>query len=199
MSITLLRHGRPDLAPTVTSARGFADWVAAYDAAGIAADSLPPATARQLAAASASVVCSDLPRSLTSAAALGVSAHHADPRFRELAMPAAGWRWPALSARLWAVLFRLLWLAGWRAAGRPGETVESCTEGRQRADRCAARLIELATAGPVLFVGHGSLNWLIARRLRRAGWQSADAAPRQHWHHATFHPPGAAPAHHHAA
>lgn len=199
MTITLLRHGHPALAPAITSARGFADWVAAYDAAGIAADSQPPASARLLAAASVTVVCSDLPRSLASAAALGVTVHHADPCFRELAMPAAGWRWPALSARLWAVLFRLLWLAGWRAAGPAGETVESCAEGRQRADHCATRLIALAAAGPVLFVGHGSLNWLLARRLRRAGWTSADASPRQHWQHAIFHPPGTATAHRHAA
>lgn len=72
-TITLMRHGLPDApAGKWLTAHGFADWVRRYDAAPVTPACPPPAAALEQARPCGAVVCSDLPRSLSSAALLGV-------------------------------------------------------------------------------------------------------------------------------
>lgn len=183
MNIVLLRHGMPKIEKTLRmSAREFGLWVSAYNAAGIDNSSWPPPDAIQQANQCAVVVCSDLPRSLESAQALGVTdIHLCEPIFREMEMPYAKLAFPRLSPGLWSVLFRLAWLAGYSA------NAESFKEARKRARDCAKRLVELASRhGTVLLVGHGSLNWFIARYLAKWGWSAAGKPPRKYWQYGVY-------------
>ena len=70
---------------------------------------------------------------------------------------------------------RVAWLLGW------SRDVESLREATSRAARAADRLVSLAsTHGSVMLVGHGMLNTLICRELRRAGWRGT-GSPRTYW------------------
>ncbi|MFZ2268032.1 MAG: hypothetical protein WAV95_10710 [Azonexus sp.] len=182
MQIILMRHGRPAIdGQQGLSARAYGAWIKRYNAAAIDPASPPPAAAIRQARLARHVQCSTLPRSVGSAAALGISAHGQDAAFRELDMPHADWCFPILPVGLWSVLFRLAWVLGYH------RHTESFAAARARAAACAETLSQLAAVhGSVLFIGHGALNWFIARVLRRAGWQSPDGAPRQHWQYAVF-------------
>lgn len=184
MKIVLMRHGQPDVDRRARlNAAQFGDWVKAYDVAGIDTASRPSQAAIDLAAECAITVCSNLARSQESARLLGARRIvAADRLFREMEMPHAAWRFPRIGLSLWLVFFRLAWLMGY--AG----DIESFKAARRRAHTCAERLAAMAASdGGVLFVGHGSLNWFIARRLKKMGWQSSDASPRRYWEFAVFH------------
>jgi len=183
MQIILMRHGRPAIdARQRLSAHDFGIWVGHYNAAAIDPANPPPVEAIRQARQAAYVLCSTLPRSLTSAAALGIETPHGqDAAFRELEMPHADWRFPVLPVGLWAVLFRLAWAFGYLSHA------ESFAAARARAAACADTLSQLAAShGSVLFIGHGALNWFIARALRRAGWHSPNRAPRRNWRYTVF-------------
>jgi broad specificity phosphatase PhoE len=186
MQILLLRHGKPriDHHQWLTPAE-FGRWVAEYDAAGIDPDHRPPSPVLDQAAGCPAVVCSPLPRSIESARALGVgNVAVPDALFREVDMPCAPLRRPRLPSSAWAVLFRLMWTAGYSANAEP------LTAARRRADDCVRRLTALAAEhGSVLLVGHGSMNWLIARRLKRQGWSGPPRAPMRYWGMSTYRLP----------
>ncbi len=178
MEIVLMRHGKPKIETRVrVCASEFTVFVGEYDAAGIDPAHEPPGTLIEQAGRCRFVLCSSLRRSRESALALGVTAIDAcDPMFREMELPCADWRFPRLSAMAWIGIFRILWLFGYC----PGS--ESFEEARQRARRCAERLTEYAAQhGSVLFVGHGALNWFIARDLKRMGWSGFGTSPQRHW------------------
>lgn len=178
MQIVLLRHGKPKIQTDLwMSAAELGAWVAEYDAAGIDSGFPPHERAIEEVKSCSFAVCSDLARSRESAVALGIERVGAcESMFRELDMPYASWRFPRLPLLVWAVLFRLMWAMGYSANG------ESISEGRERARLCAARLAELAAEHErVVFVGHGSLIWFIARRLEDAGWSGPKKSPRKYW------------------
>lgn len=57
---------------------------------------------------------------------------------------------------------------------------------------CSERLAELASEhGTVLLVGHGSLNWFIARHLKKMGWSGPNKSPRKYWTFAVYSDLGA--------
>lgn len=178
MHIVLMRHGKPQIDWNVSvTAEGFGAWVRQYDAAGLDPGHPPSPDAVEHANRCAFTVCSDLPRSLQSAQTLGIEqVHVSDAMFREVAMPYAAWRFPRLAPMAWMVLFRLAWGLGYAGKG------ESSKAAKARARRCAAHLVELAARhGTVLFVGHGGLNWLIAKQLKRMGWSCPGKSPRKYW------------------
>lgn len=109
-TITLMRHGLPDApAGKWLTAHGFADWVRRYDAALVTPACPPPAAALEQARPCGAVVCSDLPRSLSSAALLGVRPAQAAALLREAALPTPAARWPGWHG----------WQASLAAANRP--------------------------------------------------------------------------------
>lgn len=178
-----MRHGRPAInTQQWLSALSFGAWVGHYNAAAIDLVNPPPAAAVSQVSQASYVLCSTLPRSLTSAIALGVQTPDCiDEAFRELEIPHAEWRYPILPVSLWLVLFRMLWVFGYH------RHTESFAAAKVRGSNCANTLSQLAgTHGNVLFIGHGSLNWFIARALRQAGWRSSDSTPRQYWQYAVF-------------
>ena len=173
----MIRHGVP-VCDHATRIRGsdFKRWVAAYDCAPLDPQRAPPASVRARVAATTCLATSELRRSLESAEALAPGRLVlSDPLFNEAAAPAAiPWRL-ALRPDHWDARARIAWLAGW--AG----DVESFRAATARADRAAERLIGLArTHGSVTLVGHGMLNTLIARALRRRGWKGGGSA-RAYW------------------
>jgi hypothetical protein len=83
MQITLMRHGKPDLAPGQWLAPcDMAHWIAQYDQASVATDAIPPAS-MAIARLAHIVIASPLPRSQSSAWALGYPAPRVDALFCE--------------------------------------------------------------------------------------------------------------------
>jgi len=178
VKIVILRHGKPKIETHGRlNAIDFGQWVADYNRAGLDDRSAPSPDAIAQAKACSVVVCSHLPRSIESATALDVKhIELQDALFRECDMPYADWNYPKLSVLGWSFVFRILQVAGYSSHA------ESFKEARQRAYDCALRLSELAKKyESVLFVGHGSLNWLLAKKLLRMGWVGPSHAGRKHW------------------
>ncbi len=90
MEIVLLRHGKPKNSGwKVVSAEEFGSRIKAYDNAGIDGSSIPPDTATQVASACKTIVCSDLRRSVESAALLARTSHQLPAVTAEMAPPAS--------------------------------------------------------------------------------------------------------------
>lgn len=174
--IILIRHGRPAVA-LVGKARAaeLAGIARAYQNAGIV-DTPPPATLA-IAAGAKLAVCSDLLRARQSALALGFDDRQAaDSVFREATLPHFNTGRLELPISAWLTLLRLLWLAGYARNG------ESYRDARRRARTAAHRLMNLAAAhGQVVLVGHGVLNYLIAKELHHAGWNGPSQPGRDFW------------------
>ena len=183
MQITLMRHGPPMLATSGWLAPcDLGRWIAAYDRSTVTG-AVIPAGSMDAARAAVVVFSSTLPRSVSSAFALGHPSPRIDALFREAALPFSPWRIPCLPPRIWAALLRLAWLSGY-ARG-----VESLTDARLRADAASTLLIACAADGPVLLLGHGVMNRLIARELRARGWTAATAHGNGYWGSVTFASP----------
>ncbi len=183
MKIVILRHGKPKIgARGRLSASGFGQWVAAYNKAGIDNAHDPTPNAITQAQACTVVVCSNLPRSIESATVLGVkNVIVQDSLFRECDMPYADWNYPKLSMLSWSFIFRILQLFGY------SPNAESFKEAKQRAHGCALRLGKLAQQYEcVLLVGHGSLNWLISKKLLRMGWVGPRNPGRNYWEYGVY-------------
>lgn len=174
--IILIRHGRPAVA-LVGKARAdeLAGIARAYQNAGIV--DTPPPTTLATAAEAKLAVCSDLPRALQSARALGFNDRQAaDPVFREAVLPHFSKGTLKLPISAWLTLLRLLWLAGYARNG------ESYQDARRRARTAAQRLMSLAAEhGQIVLVGHGVLNYLIAKELLSQGWSGPTRPGQDFW------------------
>lgn len=92
----------------------------------------------------------------------------------------------ALPIGLWVVLLRLLWLFGFSRNG------ESIVDTKARARQAARRLMELSQQHErVLLIGHGFINYLIARELRAQGWRGPKKPGRRYWEYSVYRPPAA--------
>lgn len=179
-----MRHGKPDINKNLwLNAHEFGLWVEQYNAAGLNADDLPPGEAVEQARMSTFIVCSDLPRSLESARALGIKRIDlSSSLFREFDMPSSAWRFPVLPLSLWLLIFRFAWIFGY------SRNVESFKLAKTRAQLCAEELVNLSsTHETVLFVGHGSLNWFLAKYLNKLGFLSSEKSPSKFWGHSIFY------------
>jgi broad specificity phosphatase PhoE len=178
LRIVLIRHGKPAIAPNPrTSHGGFADYIDAYEAAGLDPDSLPPDELRDLVKELTAVFTSDRPRSHESARALFPNAELiADPLFAEA--PLASPRIPLLRMTVpkWAVVSRILWHAGYTPQ------IENYRKAKHRAHQAADILVARAHKdGAAALVAHGYFNAMIGRRLRKRGWQRTGAHRVRYW------------------
>ena len=123
------------------------------------------------------LVTSDARRARESAALIaGGRQVHVDPDLREAALPESLPFPLPLRPATWAGLARIAWLLDWC------ESAEDVAAARARAARTASRLGELSRMyGTVVVVGHGFFNMLIARELRRTGWDGLRRPPRRYW------------------
>lgn len=182
-SIILARHGKLDWdSGTRIPGRALAEWRRAGAAAPLDPSNRPSAALQQLADASAVLVASPMRRSLDSAAVLRPGAPPlVEPLVQEVDSPSAIRSGLRLPAKLWSVLARLAWYCGWS----PG--AESYPAARRRAVEAAAHLAALAQAhGRILLIGHGIMNGLIGKRLRRAGWSGPWFRLYRHWGFAVY-------------
>ena len=186
MKIILMRHGKPALKDfTAMASAAMAPWIADYDRSEIgtnAPTSEAMAAVRNIGLAATSTA----PRALTSLAALGIAPTIKDSVFCEAALPVVSVPFLRLSPFSWALVFRLLWL--FRLARGP----ESYTQAKQRAHQASDRLAALAgsTSGSVLLLGHGIMNRLIARQLRRQGWAETSSGGSGYWSVAVYEKAG---------
>ncbi|MEG3111598.1 MULTISPECIES: histidine phosphatase family protein [Pantoea] len=182
MTIILMRHGKPDHhVGGRINAQALADWCEAYDLALVS--DLPPERSIHIARQAAVVVCSPLPRARSSLVQLGLHPQEIDDLFSEVAIPLLRSERVHLPTPVWLTLLRLLWLCGYA-----GET-ESLRHARRRASQAADKLIEHSQRGTVLLLGHGIMNKMIARELRKRGWQAEKHASSRHWSSAIYHRP----------
>ncbi|WP_051911558.1 histidine phosphatase family protein [Methylomicrobium agile] len=178
VKIILVRHGEPDL-PFWRNVKAseFQQWIKFYNSAGIKKENLPPKEVCEVVSDCSTVVCSDLPRSIESAKALGVTTvNYIDPIFREMGLPYVDWNFPKLSPTIWATLFRLLWFAGF------SRNSESLKSGKLRATGAAEKLKDFAHEhGSVTFVGHGMINRFLANELLSSGWRGPLNPGKRYW------------------
>jgi broad specificity phosphatase PhoE len=171
-----MRHGSLALNDEPwTAPRNLNVWIERYQSASIMPSEPPHEIKRQ--AASSMVVCSTALRCIESAQRIAPGREFLpDALYSEAGLPHNLWTFPKLPPALWALAFRLAWFRGFSAHA------ESYAEAKVRADLAAEQLIALAQArGPVLLVGHGIVNVLIARRLLALGWCGPRRPATRHW------------------
>lgn len=177
MEIILMRHGKPAFkgSAKVTS-REMANWIAEYDLSDTGED-IPPESSKSLAFSASRIISSPLPRALSSLRALGCEPDVIDEVYREAGLPVFHMPGLRLSPNVWAAIFRIMWLCGL------SRNVERMGKAKQRAAQAANRLVGLAKAsdGPVLFMGHGVMNRLIARELRSLGFKESRCQGNGYW------------------
>jgi hypothetical protein len=176
LDIALARHGPLALEdqPWITPQK-FGAWIERYQCASI--DSSDPPEQIKLIAAQATIVCSTALRCLESAQRIAPGREIlADALYREADLPHSLWAHPKLPAAIWAGVFRAAWFGGFSAGA------ESYGEATLRARSAAQQLMILARArGPVLMMGHGIVNLLIARQLLALGWRGPKRPSTGHW------------------
>ena len=178
MQIVLLRHGKPDIPEHGRlKAHELRQWIESYNSAGILPENTPSQEAVEIADTCNAVACSDLPRSVESAKALGIEeVDIIKPVFREMGLPFGSLPALKLMPNTWAVLFRILWFIGYSSNS------ESIHEGRSRASRGADILREVAAADDsVILVGHGLVNRFIAEDLLSNGWSGPENPGKEYW------------------
>ncbi len=181
MKITLMRHGKPELSLSGHTAAGaLCDIIMAYDASGIADH--PTEAAINAAKNHNIVVSSDLPRALQSAKALGVDKiHSADALFREATLPHFSNGSLKLPMSGWLVILRCIWFCGYSQNG------ETFLAAKTRAKAAAERLIMLAREfNSVLLVGHGFINYFIAKELLSNHWVGPPKPGRGYWEYGAY-------------
>ncbi len=176
MRITLIRHGKPafELKGNVRG-KDLGEIAKSYDLSGIVGPA--PREVVTVVQGSSVVVCSHLARSVESAEALGcLEVHTTDPLFCETALPHFDSGSIPLPISLWLVALRLMWLFRFSKNG------ESLANARKRAKQAAEKLIELSEDHQnVLLVGHGLINHLIAKELRKSGWLGPSKPGNGYW------------------
>lgn len=182
MEITLIRHGKPALELTKkASSRDIKEIVNRYNLSGITQEP-PPQEAKQRALNCNVVVCSDLARSIESAQALGFKEILlTESLFREVAIPHFNNGSLVMPVRLWSTLFRFLSVLGFSKNG------ESLSMARKRAKNAAAVLINVAQIhNKVMLVGHGFINYFIAKELLSQNWSGPSKPGRNFWEYGIY-------------
>ena len=181
MQITLLRHGKPEfeLSGNVKACE-LSEIAKCYDLSGII--DAPPKDAMIQTKMQDIVVCSNLPRSLQSAKALGVTeVYLATPVFREASIPHFSSGSIKLPINAWVILLRGLWYFGFSKNG------ESLVATKERAKQATQELIRMAKQfDSVLLVGHGFINYFIAKELLSQKWRGPKKPASDYWNYSVY-------------
>jgi hypothetical protein len=151
--------------------------VAEYERTDIDSLNRPAENSLDIAKECSISICSDLPRAISSINALGLEKiNQIDPIFRESALPYLEWKYPRLTFFGWAIIFRTAWFCGF---SKNGESIEAA---RSRAKLGAQKLEYFAKENvSVLNVGHGIMNRLIIKGLKRNGWLVKEHTGEKYW------------------
>lgn len=176
-----MRHGKPtfELKGKVRS-REIGEIISHYDASGITGK--PPEESKLKALACNTAVCSDLTRSIESAKILGFEhIHLSDPIFREVATPHFKGGSFVLPVSAWGVILRCLSIFGFSRNG------ESLSIAKKRAKEAASVLIDIAHIHKmVLLVGHGFMNYFIAKELLSRNWVGPSKPGSGYWEYGIY-------------
>ena len=186
MRITIVRHGRPDFEwERHVKGSEFSSLESAYDSAGIVGH--PSDESLGLVSRHRCIVCSDLPRSIQSAQALGAeSIHLSSAVFREMNLPYFDNVPVRMPLKYWVVLLRTLWFFGF------SKNAESISNAKARARLATQQLVELAREHQsVLLVGHGFMNHYVARELLANHWVGPRSPGKEYWAFGTYEYAGA--------
>ena len=179
--IILIRHGKPtfELKGKARSS-DIEAIIRKYDHSGISEE--PPIAAKEKALTCNIAVCSDFNRSIESAKALGFNdIHKTDPVFREVATPHFKSGSFEMSLGAWGVLLRSMSVFGFSRNG------ESLSMAKKRAEMAASTLIEIANTYPsVLLVGHGFINYFIAKELLSRKWVGPSKPGGNYWEYGVY-------------
>lgn len=153
-----------------------ADWIAGYDLSDTGND-IPSESSLAIASSAHRIISSNLPRALSSLNALGREPECVDEVFREAGLPIFHMPILRLSPTLWAAFFRVMWLLGISRNAEPLEVA------KHRAFQAARILVAYAkeSNGPVLLMGHGVMNRLIAKELISLGWKKCQRQGKDYW------------------
>lgn len=177
-----MRHGKPAFTGfTKVTSREMAEWISQYDLSDTGRD-IPPQPIKTLASSALRIISSPLPRALSSLTALGRKPDLIDDVFKEAGLPV--FHIPAfrLSPLFWAFVFRVMWLCGL------SRNVEPLRLAKQRAVQAADILVTSVKEanGPVLLMGHGVMNRLIAKQLISMGWKESRRQGKGYWNARTY-------------
>ena len=188
MRIVLLRHGEPksnlsDNFRLKISANEIKSLISVFNDSGLNKQKMPTSEALYVAKSCKAVVCSNLPRSIESAKALGVQTIDLiDPVFREAELPHPEWRYPKLALITWFLVLRALWFLGY--SNNNGEPI---TSANKRAEKAFLKLRQIAEEhSSVMLIGHGIINQLIAKRLIANGWRGPKKPGNKYWEYGIY-------------
>jgi broad specificity phosphatase PhoE len=187
MKIVLMRHGEPkidlsDMLKKKCSANELKTIFGVYINSGLNTQKRLPPEALRVAKTCNAIVCSDLPRSIESATALGVlNINLIDSIFREADLPYTNWRYPKLTVFTWGIFFRVLWYLGY------SNRADSITSVKRRAETAAVKLKQMADEhGSVILIGHGIINRFVAKKLRYNGWRGPKNPGYNYWEYGIY-------------
>jgi len=172
MHLLLIRHGRSAHVHRggLLGRDDVEGWRQAYDAAGVAHDSAPPAALMEEVARAHVLAASDLPRALASAERLAPGRSvDVSPLLREIPIRIPMW---SLRAPLpvWGALIHLRWaLDIVRGTDQPPQALD---QARGAAEWCRLACRQSVPEGTVAVITHGVFRRLLARELTGAGWQA---------------------------
>jgi hypothetical protein len=182
-----MRHGKPSLdleaikSERMASAR-LGQIVNEYERSDLDPSYKPGKDSINIAKEYSVSISSDLPKFISSTKLLGFGGiNSVDPCFRESALPYLAWNSPNLTFFTWAIIFRLAWLCGFSKNG------ESFKDAKLRSVLGADKLEHSAREeGTVLHVGHGIMNRLLIKELRRRKWVVKGHTGEKYWSYAVL-------------
>jgi broad specificity phosphatase PhoE len=176
-TIVIVRHGRPHVDRSVwIDHRGYREWWADYDRAGLHPDEKPPEKLIRLAEASDVIYASTLARAIhTAEMVAGGREVVTDPIFVEAPLPPPP-VWGKRRPGHWGVLARMAWWLGRHENG------ESRKQAEVRAEAAVATLTAQALRGQnVLLCAHGWFNRMMRPVLRAQGWREVENGGDSYW------------------
>jgi broad specificity phosphatase PhoE len=178
--IILVRHGEPDVyIKEKISGKEIPSFLETYNTAPLKEKSFPPSKLIFLAQ-NATVVCSDLHRSIASARKCDVQPKIIDSLFAESIPPHFQSSFLKMNPKQWLIFSRLLWMIGFSYHG------ESLVKTRQRAEQAAEILDCEAKQNNVVLFGHGLFNIMIAAYLKKRGYKGPKVPARNFWEYGIY-------------
>jgi broad specificity phosphatase PhoE len=180
--ITLIRHAKVDIDNAQKiDAHSLQRWVEEYDRAPIHAESLPTQETIVLAQSADVILTSTLRRASDSAKVLGVDVHEKNELFNEADIPKVNIPYLKLKPKSWLVILRLMLLLGL------GKKDASLKASKSQAKAAAQKLMRLSQKyDNIALVGHGGMNWLIGKQLRKEGWALEGKVSHENWGSSVF-------------
>lgn len=177
MEIIFIRHGPPEFdSSRWLHQSDLEQLLADYKASRVVCPAPADLLAKLFAFSEKQVFCSALPRCIDSAAALGFADAVLIPELNEADLPSPNWLRIPIPYRAAVIALRLAWFLGYSGSSN------SYRSTLERADAAAEKLTEIAREhGSVLIIGHGVMNRLVSRSLRKAGWRADARARSGYW------------------